>query len=208
MEENLTMANWYILRHADRDWGSYYNPELHIQDDPITQKGQEQAQKLIPYFADKSISRIYVSAYQRTMQTVARLAGHLNLLPLVDSRLNEIDNGLFASLAQEELAQKYPAEWQAFRERRADFRFPEGETGEEAQKRVVDFLEEKREEHGDENTLIVCHDGLIRLLMCYLTDNPVTFRWNFHVDYCGLTELTYQPDYGRWQLMRFNQACI
>jgi len=197
---------FYILRHADKEWGNHYNPKLRHQDEPISQKGQEQAQNLIPYFEDKGISRIYISAYVRTGQTAAPLAGHLNLVPIVDERLNEIDNGLFDGPTMEELEQKFPAEWQAYRERKTDFRFPEGETGEEAQKRIVDFLEEKREAHGDENTLIVCHDGLIRLMMCYVTNNPTTCRWDFYVDFCGITELTYQPDYGTWKLMRFNQT--
>jgi len=200
------MATWYIVRHADKEMGDFYNPELNIQDDPISQKGKDRAQALIPYFTSKGISRIYVSVYQRTMQTAAPLAGHLDLIPVVDERLNEIDNGLFSRVPEEELPQSFPQEWQAFRERKHDFRFPEGETGEEALKRIVGFLDEKRATQGDENILIVCHDGLIRLLMCYVTNNPVTSRWNFYVDFCGITELTYQPDYRTWKLMRFNQT--
>ena len=138
------MATCYILRHADKEVGDFYNPELRIQDDPISQKGKKQAQDLIPYFADKGITGIYVSAYQRTLQTAAPLAGHLNLIPIVDERLNEINNGLFSSVPEEELPQRFPKEWQAYCKRRSDFRFPEGETGEEAQNRIVDFLNEKK----------------------------------------------------------------
>jgi broad specificity phosphatase PhoE len=202
------MATFYILRHADKIWGNHYNPKLHHQDEPITPKGEAQAQKLVPYFADKEISRIYISAYQRTAQTIAPLADHLNLIPVVDERLNEIDNGVFDGMSEQEIQQKYPMELQAFQERKTDFRFPEGETGEEAQKRIVDFLEEKRKLHPDENTVAVCHEGLVRILMCHLTNNPVYNRWNFYVDFCGITELTYQPDFGKWKLMRFNQTCM
>jgi len=201
------MATFYIIRHADKEWGGHYNPKLRHQDEPITPKGEVQAQKLVSYFVDKGISRIYISAYQRTAKTIAPLAVHLGLQSVIDLRLNEIDNGLFDGMTKEEIRQKFPAEWQAFRERKTDFRFPEGETGEEAQKRIVDFLEEKRGLHPDENTVAVCHEGLIRILMCYLTNNPVYNRWNFYVDFCGITELTYQPDYGKWKLIRFNQTC-
>ena len=199
---------FFILRHADKEWGGHYNPKLLHQDEPITPKGQEQAQKLVPYFADKGISRIYISAYQRTAQTIAPLAGHLGLQPVIDVRLNEINNGLFDGMTDKEIQQKFPAELQAFRERKTDFRFPDGETGEEARKRIAEFLEEKRKLHPDENTIAVCHEGLIRILMCHLTNNPVYNRWNFYVDFCGITELTYQPDYGKWKLMRFNQICM
>ena len=199
---------FYILRHADKAKGDFYNPQLRHQDEPISQMGQEQAQKLVAYFADKEITRIYVSAYQRTGQTIAPLAGHLKLLPIVDERLNEIDNGLFEGATEEELRQKFPAELQALRERKAAFRFPEGETGEEAFARITAFLNEKRTSHWDENIIIVCHDGLIRLLMCHVMDMPVTGRWNFRVDFCGITELLYEPEFGTWKLIRFNQTCV
>jgi len=198
---------FYIIRHAEKEKGDFFNPELRHQDQPVSQKGQEQAETLVAYFADKEISCIYVSAYVRTRQTIAPLAKHLGLQPVVDERLNEIDNGLFDGATLEEIQENFPAEWQAFRERRSDFRFPEGETGEEAQKRIVDFLNEKQEMQGDENIIVVSHEGLIRIWMCHLTNNPVYHRWNFYVDFCGITELTYQPDYKRWKLMRFNQLC-
>ncbi|MBN1451060.1 MAG: histidine phosphatase family protein [Anaerolineales bacterium] len=198
---------FYIIRHADKEKGDFFNPKLRHQDEPISQKGQEQAEKLVSYFADKEISKIYVSAYLRTGQTIAPVAKHFNLHPIVDERLNEIDNGLFDGASDAEIRQRFPAEWQAFRERATDFRFPAGETGEEARKRIAGFLNEKRELHEDENTVIVCHEGLIRILMCQLTNNPVYNRWDFYVDFCGITEISYQPEYGKWKLIRFNQIC-
>ena len=199
---------FYILRHADKEWGNHYNPKLRHQDEPITKKGEEQAQRLVPYFAGKEISRIYISAYQRTAQTIAPLARNLGLQPVLDERLNEIDNGLFDGMTEEEIRKKFPAVLQAFRERKTDFRFPEGETGEEARMRIANFLEEKQKLHPEENTVAVCHEGLIRILMCHLTHNPVYHRWNFYVDLCGITEISYQSDYETWKLMRFNQTCV
>jgi broad specificity phosphatase PhoE len=45
-------------------------------------------------------------------------------------------------MSDEAIQQQYPDIWKAFLERSADFRFPEGETGEEARQRIADFLEE------------------------------------------------------------------
>lgn len=200
--------SWYILRHAEKEWGGYYNPKLRHQDEPISQRGREQAESLVAHFADKKISSIFVSAYIRTGQTIAPVARHLNLEPVLDERLNEIDNGLFEGASEEQLRQKFPAELRALRERRAGFRFPEGETGEEAFKRIGDFLEEKRRLHADENIIVVAHDGLIRLLMCHVTGMPASGRWNFIVDFCGLTEIYYEPEFGTWKLVRFNEICV
>jgi probable phosphoglycerate mutase len=199
---------FYILRHAEKEWGGYYNPKLRHQDEPISQKGREQAEKLVAYFADKDIAKIYISRYQRTGQTIAPVARDLGLVPVLDERLNEVDNGLFEGATEEELRQKFPVELQALRERKAGFRFPAGETGEESYERIVAFIKEKQVQHRDENIVIVSHDGLIRTLMCYLTNMPVTGRWNFIVDFCGLTEIYYEPEFGTWKLVRFNQVYV
>ena len=34
---------------------------------------------------------------------------------------------------------------------------------------------------------------------------PVYRRWDLYYDFCGITEINYQPDYGTWKLIRFNQ---
>lgn len=198
---------WYFLRHGDKEEGEFRNPDLPLNDQPISQFGQEQARKLLDFFAVREIVHIYVSAYQRTGQTIAPVAEHFNLLPTVDERLNEINIGAFENATVEDLEENFPAELQAYRARSGDFRFPEGESGAEAQKRVVAFLNEKRVQHGDEHAIAVCHDGLLRTLMCHVLGLPVYKRWGFRADTCGITELEYEPGYGTWKLIRYNQTC-
>jgi len=199
---------WYIVRHADKEPGDFYNPHLRHQDQPISLKGRQDAQKLCPFFAEKQISAIYVSSYQRTRQTIEEAAGQLQLEPLVDARLNEIDNGCIEGLSDAELHHDYPDIWIAHRERKYDFRFPGGETGAEAQQRIISFLIEKLPQHGGDNIILVSHDGLIRLLMCYILNLPVFSRWSFRVDTCGVMEISYQREFNAWKLVRFNQACL
>jgi broad specificity phosphatase PhoE len=93
---------WYILRHAEKEQGNFHNPQLRHQDEPLSTKGRRDAQKLVTVFADKPIAAIYVSAYQRTWQTVTDVAEQLQLTPIVDERLNEIDNGLVDEMTESE----------------------------------------------------------------------------------------------------------
>jgi broad specificity phosphatase PhoE len=195
----------YFLRHADKERGDFYNPHLRHQDRPLSAKGRQDAQKLVGYFADKKLAAIYVSGYQRTRQTIEPLAERLHLVPLVDERLNEIDNGLVDEMTGEQFRLAFPQEWNAFQARRADFRFPGGETGLEAQNRIVDFVAEKQRQHCGEDLLVVSHDGLIRLWLCSMLGLPVYQRGNFQLDPCGLTEVNYLEDELRWKLVRFNQ---
>ncbi len=198
---------WYILRHAEKEQGDFHNPQLRHQDQPLSARGQQAALKLVANFADKPITAIYVSAYQRTWQTIAAVAEHLQITPVVDGRLNEIDNGDVDGITARDFQQVYPDVWRAYLARRADFRFPGGETGAEVQERIKDFFDEKRGQHTGADILLVSHDGLIRQMMCYVMGLPVYRRGDFRVDLCGLMELSYQDDCDRWQLLRFNQAC-
>ena len=197
---------WYIIRHAEKLYGGFYDSYLRHQNDPITDRGHEQAKALIPYFSGKPISAVYVSQYLRTLQTGAPLAQHFNLTPIVEQQLNEIDNGLIDGLAEDEIQARFPEVWKGFSERNTDFRFPEGETGEEAMKRIADFIEEKRIRHEGQDIVAFSHEGLIRLLGCHILKLPVYKRWNFQVDFCGIMELTYQPDFKEWKLIRFNHS--
>ena len=197
---------WYVLRHAEKERGDFYNPQLQIHDEPLSPRGLQSAQKLVAQFADKPVSAMYVSAYQRTLQTSAALAGHFHLTPVVDARLNEINNGAVGNMLEAEFKQAYPQVWQAYHARNADFRFPGGETGAEVQARLHSFFEEKLQQHRDTDILLVSHDGLIRLMLCYVLGLPVYRRGDFHVDFCGLTELRYQDGLKRWQLLRVNQS--
>jgi len=198
---------YYIIRHGDKVEGEFRKPELPLNDQPLSEVGQAQARALVDFFMGREIAHIYVSAYQRTRQTIAHVAEHFGLTPIVDERLNEMNNGAFNVGTVDELQEKFPGEWQVYRKRRSDFRFPGGESGGDAQQRIIEFLEEKRELHGDENVIAVCHDGLSRLLMCYVLGIPVYKRWNFQMDTAGITELEYESEYSTWKLIRHNQTC-
>lgn len=200
------MSTAIFIRHGDKEKGDFFNPQLGHWDQPLSARGQWQAGNLVAYFAGRPLAAIYVSEYQRTGQTIAPVAAALGLSPVVDPRLNEIDNGPIGIMSEAEIQQAYPEVWQAFVARAADFRYPNGETGQEAQQRVLDFLEEKRALHGAETFVAVSHDGLIRLLLCAVVRLPVYQRGNFRADTCGITELTYQPQYSAWKLVRYNQS--
>jgi probable phosphoglycerate mutase len=200
-------ATWYFLRHAEKIRDDHYNPHLRHQDPPISGRGCQAAAAVARYLADKALAAIYVSAYRRTWQTAAATAERCQLSPILDERLNEFDSGVAEPLSEAEFQQAYPDAWLSFTLGTADFRWPGGETGAEAQARIVDFVTEKTRQHAGENVLVVSHDGLLRLWLCHVLGLPVYRRGAFQTSYCGLTELRYEPGPARWVLIRFNQAC-
>ncbi|NLG28426.1 MAG: histidine phosphatase family protein [Chloroflexi bacterium] len=196
----------YVVRHGDKERGDFYSARLRHQDQPLSARGLEQAARLCAALADKPITAIYASAYQRTGQTIAALADARGLVPVIDERLNEIDNGAIDALPDTEVQRLYPDVWAAYKARQSDFRFPEGETGEEVRQRIASLLDDLLARHADEHVLLATHEGWMRLLLCQILGLPVNKRWQSYVDLCGLVEMTYEPDYGTWKLLRFNQT--
>ena len=197
---------FYLVRHADKAKGDYFNPRLRHDDQPISTFGRKQASKIKKYFHKHSIKSIYVSEYIRTEETARPLARKLKIVPIADYRLNEIDIGIIDRLSNDEMREKYPEVWNAFQDRNSDFRWPEGETGLEAQERIVSFINEQIHQGG--NILIVAHDGIIRILVCYVLGLPVYSRFNFQVDTASITEIEWDKNKNKWRLIRFNQSVV
>ncbi len=195
---------WYIVRHAEKEKGDFYNPVLRHQDEPVSARGLVESRKLWDYFSNRHLNHIYVSQYIRTGQTIDFTARKLGLTPVKDDRLNEIDNGLIDGMNDQQIEKTYPDVWKGFLDRDHDFQFPGGEYGEDARARIDSFLREKQQENGD--ILVVCHEGLIRLWACHLLGLPVYRRWDFKVDYCGIMEIDFIPEFNSWRLLRFNQS--
>jgi broad specificity phosphatase PhoE len=197
---------FYLIRHGQKEPGKFYNPVLRHQDPPISESGINEANQVALYFQSIKVHSIYVSCYKRTFETIEPLSKKLGIEPQIDSRLNELDNGLIDDMDEQEFEQRFPEVWKAYKARKSDFRFPKGETGQEARERVASFLEEKRKSHKSENIIIISHDGLIRVCMTYILGVPVYHRGDFKVNTCGITELEYQEDVQRWKLIRFNHT--
>ncbi|WP_284521660.1 histidine phosphatase family protein [Cytobacillus pseudoceanisediminis] len=75
------MKTFYVVRHAKAE-GQPFSARL-------TESGREQALKLIDFFKDKEINRIYSSPFVRAMETIRPLAQSRNLEIVEESRLGE-----------------------------------------------------------------------------------------------------------------------
>ena len=196
----------YFLRHADKEKGDFGRSRLPHLDQPISKYGRRQAKALLDYFKNKHLDEIYVSEYIRTVQTVRSVIRKRKIQPITDSRLNEIDLGELVGLTDEQFQNEFPDIWKAYQERKIDFRWPGGETGAEAQARIVEFLTEQTKNPGDK--LIVAHDGIIRLLLCHLLNIPVQRRFEFQIATAGIMEIEWEKARQAWRIIRFNQELI
>lgn len=191
----------WLARHGDRAFGDNYNARLNIADDPLSEKGLGDAQRIAAYFRDTDIRKIYTSQYVRTQQTAKPTAQGKGLDIIVDARINEINSGLLHRRGEEAFAAEYPELWHNFKNHLCDVKFPEGESGTEVKARIDSFLEDMKGEKDD--ILAFSHDGAIRLLLCSILGLPVWMRYKFISTMGGISAIEY--DGTEWRIRRFNQ---
>lgn len=198
----------YFVRHGNRSFSQnykeFYNETLRIVDEPLNDRGMNDAENIAAYFKDIDIKKIYVSQYIRTHQTAAPTAKAKGLAVIEDERVNEINNGVLRDMSDEEIALKYPDVWNAFINHTCDVCFPEGESGEDVKRRQDSFLNDIKSEKCD--ILVVSHDGFIRLLMCNILGLPVYMRYKFKSNMGGISAVQYVEESEEWKIVRFNQV--
>jgi len=192
----------YLVRHGDKEPGIFRRAGFPHNDQPLSDTGLLEAGRLRGYFRWRRIESVYVSEYSRTLQTVEGICEDQGISPLTTGLLNEIDTGAFEFGAPEDLALRYPEIWREYDKpgHRTDFRYPEGESGEDVFARIDAFFSLMEKEGKD--CLAAAHDGWIRLALCRVLGLPASSRFFFSVDTCGIAELERNRD--GWKIIRFN----
>lgn len=193
----------YAIRHADKEPGEFYDANIPLNNQPISEMGRQQASSLVDYFRDIDISSIHVSQYIRTQQTIDKVARAKQLSPRVDPRLNEINIGVLDQLTDAQVESSYPEFWNLYLKRDHDFKFPNGESGDEAGTRIFDLFSGL---DPTQNHILVAHDGIIRILICKVLSIPTFRRHLFSIDYCSITTFEYSQQFNCWTVPRINMT--
>ena len=196
----------YFIRHGRKvktDSKQYYNEQLHIVDDPLSDGGREDAERIAAFFKNIDIKKIYVSQYKRTYQTAQPAAKDKGLTITIEERVNEINNGELGNMSDEQVAAAFPQLWKDFCSHECDVRFPGGDSGEDVKRRQDSFLDEIKDEK--EDIMVITHDGYIRLLMCNILGLPVYKRYKFKTQMGCVSIISYDEEDG-WRIVRFNQS--
>lgn len=170
----------YITRHGE----TMRNAEQRVlgrTDDPLSEKGVQQAAELAEKMKDIEIDMIFVSPLSRARQTAQAVAEVKDLTPIVDERLIETNFGDF------EGAPRYCEEYQAAK--RDHFkRYPNGESYFDMAYRIYNFLFEIKEKYADKRVLVVSHGGVCRIICNYFRDMENEEFVSHAFPNCGLEE--------------------
>lgn len=152
----------YLLRHGESEDNLrkvYSRPNCSL-----TEKGREEIRVAGEYLKTQPIERVFVSPFLRALESweILNLTQPMEVLP----ELHELYFGKFTGLTYEEARGTYQGIMDRWMADPFNHKPPEGESLKEAYERVKKVYDNLSKM--DEDVLCVCHEGVIRLLVCAL----------------------------------------
>ncbi|PTM59935.1 histidine phosphatase family protein [Desmospora activa] len=151
----------YLIRHGETRW----NREKRVQghhDEPLSPEGVEQAQRLAKHMKEWPLDAVYASDLSRAIQTAEMLGRDRGLEVKPCPEIRERFFGEWEGLPIEEVKRNHPDEWEEVWYRGGCYGV---EKAEDAQRRMMTWLEELLERHRGQRVAVVSHGGSINAVL-------------------------------------------
>ena len=181
----------FLLRHGEVE-ERYHRIFGGRIDMNLSARGQAQARALAKYLARIPLDVLYVSPMRRAQQTMAPIAEAKQLAAVTLADLREVDFGDWTGLSWEGVHAKFGVsafDWLAEVEQG---RIPNGESAAQFHARLEPCLRGILAECPGKSVAVVCHGGVIRMLLSILLRLPLPAMAGFEVDYASLTRVDYR----------------
>jgi len=179
----------FLMRHGDSRKDSIKR-YLGQSDDPLNDRGREQAEWWRARFSSIRFGRVFCSNLARSMQTARIImSGREGLVTPLEG-LREIAMGDWDGLAMADVRARQPAEFAARGMNPDSHRPPGGESFADLLKRVIPVFRGIFSLDPEERTvLVIGHAGVNRALLCHVLGMPLKNLFLIGQDYCCLNIL-------------------
>lgn len=169
-----------VTRHGQTTW-NVLNKVCGRTDAPLTELGRHQAAALAEKTRDLGIDLIISSPLQRALDTAKAVSGACGAPILTDDRLIEQDYGIYEGVDRKD-------EGFQSNKRLFAYRYPQGESMMQLAARVYGLLEDVKRQYGEKTVLLVCHNGICRVIHSYFTDMTNEEFATFSMENAALAE--------------------
>lgn len=149
----------YVARHGETTW-NVENKICGRTDVPLTPRGRQQARELAERTRDCGIDVILASPLQRAYQTALAVSEVTGVPVMTDARLIEQHYGVYEG--QDRFDDGFLANKRQFASA-----YPGGESMLQLAHRLYGLLEEVKEKYAGKTVLLVCHNGVCRMIHTY-----------------------------------------
>jgi broad specificity phosphatase PhoE len=177
-----------LLRHGEVE-DRYHRVFGGRIDMDLSPRGHEQAAALAAWLARRPLDALYASPMKRAQQTLAPLAAATGLSAVNVPGFREVDFGDWTGLSWEEVHARFGRsafDWLRHIERGE---IPGADTGASYRARVEPPLRELVARHAGQTAAVVCHGGVVRMMLSILLDLPLPHLGGFDVNYASVTQV-------------------
>jgi broad specificity phosphatase PhoE len=169
----------------------------------LSPAGHAQAGKLADYLKRIQFDAIYASPMKRVRQTVEKLFATQGARPTFLEELREVDFGSWTGLTWEDVKVHFGISAFQWLDQlhRGLIAGAESEAG--FQSRIDQALQEILSTSAGQSLAIVCHGGVIRMMLSIVLDIQLTKMAGFDIDYASLTVVNCFPHKNEVQLLNF-----
>lgn len=194
----------YIVRHGQTDLNKRGIVQGRGMDTNLNDEGRKQALQFFEAYGDVAFDKIYISALKRTQQSIQAFID-LGIPYEKLSGLDELAWGIHEG--QPATPENKAAFLQLMRDwidGKLDTKFEGGESPNEVKARQQEALTTIMS-HPEEKTVLICmHGRAMRLLLCLLTERPLTEMDTFPHQNLVLYKVNYNGE--KFEITDFNNA--
>ena len=192
----------FLLRHGEVE-ERYHRVFGGRIDMDLSPRGHEQARALAGFLRRRPIDAIYASPMRRAQQTLAPLASHCPKPAITQPEFREVDFGDWTGLTWEQVHSRYQIsafDWLDQIDRGV---IANAETGAEFRTRVEPALRQIIQEHAGQSVAVVCHGGVIRMMLSILLDLALPKMAAFEIDYASVSQVEHHERKTEANLINF-----
>ena len=190
----------YLIRHGETEDADLNLYRGHT-DVPLSERGVRQIEQVSDYILRDSegLDAVYTSDLIRAIRSAEIISRPHSISPIIEPLLRERGFGIWEGLSLEEIAGRYPEEFEAWASDPLRFSPPYGESTIEVRDRVIRALDRILSEHTEGTIAIVAHGGVNRVILCHLLGIPLENIFRIEQDFAGVNVIEFS---GRYPLVR------
>jgi broad specificity phosphatase PhoE len=192
----------YLIRHGEVE-ERYHRVFGGRIDMNLSALGQEQAGALANYLQKVPFDAIFASPMRRVQQTLQRLVEYQTRAPAILEQLREVDFGVWTGLAWEEIDGRFGISAYEWLQQLEQGLISEAEPLSVFRQRIEAAVQTILEGRSGQTIAVVCHGGVIRMILAVLLQLPLSKMAGFDFEYASLTILDWLPHKAEVQLLNF-----
>ena len=175
-----------LVRHGEVE-SRYHRVFGGRIDMELSPAGGEQARRLAHWLARFPVDAVYASPMRRVQLTYEPCKALLRREPVILPGLREVDFGDWTGLGWDEVESRFGMSAFDWLHHLEEDRVAGAEPLAAFRTRVAESLETIRREQAGRMALVVCHGGVIRMLLSILLDLPLRWFERAEIDYASAT---------------------